>query len=68
MLDGDEHRPKRITGMAIKQKKIIYFVQWTGKGGVSTPVEANLIKNSYPHLVVEFHEKMKLKPNRFKNI
>jgi len=68
MLERGIHQPKKITGMTVKQKRILYFVQWTGKGNVSIPVEAELMRNSYPHLVVEYHEKAILTPNIYKNM
>ncbi|KAL5238948.1 hypothetical protein ACI65C_006358 [Semiaphis heraclei] len=68
MLENGLHQPKKITGMAVKRKRILYFVQWSGKGKVSIPVEAELMRNRYPHLVLEYHEKAILKPNIYKNM
>ncbi|XP_022167333.1 uncharacterized protein LOC111031612 [Myzus persicae] len=59
---------KRITGMAVKAQRIIYFVQWSNNGKENHPMDEQLMRWCYPELVIEFHEKKFLSPSKYMKI
>ncbi|XP_022178132.1 uncharacterized protein LOC111039117 [Myzus persicae] len=62
-------RPQVIIGMMTKRRRIFYFGQWVRNCRRETYIlEASVVKCNYPNLVIDFHQQMILKKNRFEKI